>query len=47
MSGLTRRELLAGATVYGGTAWLALFFMWVGAMITDIAVDQRAGAVTA
>ncbi|HBZ44696.1 MAG TPA: lipocalin [Maritimibacter sp.] len=32
---------VTGGSIFVGTAWLALFFMWVGAMITDLVVDQR------
>jgi uncharacterized protein len=38
---------VTGGSIFVGTAWAALFFMWVGAMVTDYLVDQRAGAVTA
>lgn len=33
---------VTGGSVFAATAWLALFCMWVGAMITDFLVDQRA-----
>ncbi len=33
---------VTGGSVFAGTAWLALFCMWVGAMTTDILLDQRA-----
>lgn len=32
---------VTGGSVFAGTAWLALFCMWVGAMATDILLDQR------
>ena len=39
---------VTGGSIFVGTAWLALFCMWVGAMITDALVDQAGGkAVTA
>jgi len=39
---------VSGGSIFVGTAWLALFCMWIGAMITDVLVDQeRGGAVTA
>ncbi|MDE4173323.1 YeeE/YedE family protein [Phaeobacter sp. PT47_59] len=33
---------VTGGSIFAGTAWLALFCMWVGAMVTDLLVDQRA-----
>lgn len=36
---------VTGGSVFVGTAWLALFCMWIGAMVTDRLVDQR-GAVS-
>ncbi|MBV7407562.1 YeeE/YedE family protein [Maritimibacter sp. DP1N21-5] len=33
---------VTGGSIFVGTAWLALFFMWVGAMATDRLIDQRA-----
>lgn len=38
---------VTGGSVFVGTAWLALFCMWVGAMVTDWLVDQRGVTVTA
>lgn len=38
---------VTGGSIFVGTAWAALFFMWVGAMLTDFLVDQPAEAVTA
>ncbi|SDI66046.1 YeeE/YedE family protein [Lutimaribacter saemankumensis] len=35
---------VTGGSIFAGTAWLALFCMWIGAMLTDFLVDQRAGA---
>lgn len=32
---------VTGGSVFAGTAWLALFCMWIGAMATDILIDQR------
>jgi uncharacterized membrane protein YedE/YeeE len=31
---------VTGGSIFAGTAWLALFCMWVGAMLTDFIVDQ-------
>ncbi|WP_323785095.1 YeeE/YedE family protein [Thalassovita sp.] len=31
---------VTGGSIFAGTAWCALFFMWVGAMATDILLDQ-------
>ena len=38
---------VTGGSIFAGTAWCALFFMWVGAMVTDYLVDQPGEAVTA
>jgi len=38
---------VTGASILAGTAWLALFSMWIGAMATDYLVDQRGVAVAA
>lgn len=38
---------VTGGSIFAGTAWAALFFMWIGAMVTDFLVDQRSAAVTA
>ena len=38
---------VTGGSIFAGTAWTALFFMWVGAMVTDLIVDQPGEAVTA
>ncbi|WP_171173525.1 YeeE/YedE family protein [Ruegeria sp. HKCCD8929] len=38
---------VTGGSIFVGTAWTALFFMWVGAMATDYLIDQRSEAVTA
>jgi len=38
---------VTGGSIFVGTAWTALFFMWVGAMITDYLVDQRQVAFAA
>ena len=32
---------VSGGSIFVGTAWLALFSMWIGAMATDFLVDQR------
>lgn len=32
---------VSGGSIFVGTAWCALFFMWLGAMVTDLLVDQR------
>ncbi|WP_407492247.1 YeeE/YedE family protein [Pseudooceanicola sp. MF1-13] len=32
---------VTGGSIFVGTAWLALFCMWIGAMVTDLLVDQR------
>jgi uncharacterized membrane protein YedE/YeeE len=32
---------VTGGSIFTGTAWLALFCMWIGAMATDRLVDQR------
>jgi uncharacterized membrane protein YedE/YeeE len=32
---------VTGGSVFAGTAWLALFCMWIGAMATDYLLDQR------
>ncbi|KGB80587.1 MAG: YeeE/YedE family protein [Confluentimicrobium sp.] len=31
---------VTGGSIFAGTAWLALFCMWVGAIITDFVIDQ-------
>ncbi len=38
---------VTGGSIFVGTAWLALVCMWLGAMLTDVLVDQRSGAVMA
>lgn len=35
---------VTGGSIFAGTAWAALFAMWIGAMATDLLVDQRGGA---
>jgi uncharacterized membrane protein YedE/YeeE len=35
---------VTGGSIFAGTAWLALFSMWVGAVLTDLLVDQRSVA---
>lgn len=32
---------VTGTSIFAGTAWLALFCMWLGAMATDLLFDQR------
>ena len=36
---------VTGGSIFVGTAWSALFFMWVGAMITDFLIDQSGAPV--
>lgn len=31
---------VTGGSIFTGTAWLALVFMWIGAVVTDHLVDQ-------
>ncbi|PCJ09020.1 MAG: lipocalin [Rhodobacteraceae bacterium] len=38
---------VTGGSIFVGTAWLALFCMWIGAMVTDWLVDQRGAPLTA
>ncbi|MFC3614276.1 YeeE/YedE family protein [Lutimaribacter marinistellae] len=38
---------VTGGSIFVGTAWVALFCMWIGGMVTDYLVDQPAAAVTA
>lgn len=38
---------VTGGSIFVGTAWLALFSMWVGAILTDFVVDQQGRAVAA
>lgn len=38
---------VTGGSIFAGTAWLALFCMWIGAIITDYLVDQPAQRATA
>ena len=38
---------VTGGSIFVGTAWCALFFMWLGAMLTDVLVDQPRQAVAA
>ncbi|KUJ80419.1 lipocalin [Ruegeria marisrubri] len=37
---------VTGGSIFVGTAWLALFCMWIGAMATDFLIDQKAEPVT-
>ncbi len=32
---------VTGGSIFVGTAWLALFCMWIGAMVTDYILDQK------
>ncbi len=38
---------VTGGSVFAATAWLALLCMWIGAMVTDLLVDQAGGRVAA
>jgi uncharacterized membrane protein YedE/YeeE len=38
---------VTGGSIFAGTAWLALFCMWIGAMLTDFLIDQPGRTVTA
>lgn len=38
---------VTGGSIFAGTAWMALFCMWIGAMMTDMLVDQRSTLATA
>ena len=38
---------VTGGSIFVATAWLALFCMWVGAVITDFVLDQRGHPATA
>lgn len=38
---------VTGGSIFVGTAWAALFFMWIGAMVTDFLVDQPGLTATA
>ncbi len=38
---------VTGGSIFVGSAWLALFAMWVGAILTDMVVDQQGRTVTA
>lgn len=38
---------VTGGSIFAGTAWLALTFMWIGAVATDFVVDQSGKAVVA
>jgi len=35
---------VTGGSIFAATAWLALFCMWIGAIATDLLVDQRGAA---
>jgi uncharacterized membrane protein YedE/YeeE len=38
---------VTGGSIFAATAWVALFFMWVGAGLTDWLVDRQPSTVTA
>jgi uncharacterized membrane protein YedE/YeeE len=38
---------LTGASILAETAWIALVFMWIGAAVADLVVDQRAVRLSA
>ena len=38
---------VTGGSIFVGTAWAALTAMWIGAMLTDLVVDQRRAGATA
>ena len=38
---------VTGGSIFVGTAWLALFCMWLGAAVTDLLFDQRVERATA
>ncbi|MEF3046765.1 YeeE/YedE family protein [Pseudotabrizicola sp. L79] len=38
---------VTGGSIFVGTAWLALFCMWVGAAVADALIDQRAAGQAA
>jgi len=38
---------VTGGSIFAGTAWVALFCMWIGAVITDFVVDQPGMRATA
>jgi uncharacterized membrane protein YedE/YeeE len=38
---------VTGGSIFAGTAWCALFFMWIGAVLTDLLVDQPGATRTA
>ncbi|GAB1380724.1 YeeE/YedE family protein [Pararhodobacter aggregans] len=38
---------VTGGSIFAATAWLALFCFWLGAMATDLLVDQRGGRLAA
>jgi len=38
---------VTGGSIFVATAWCALFFMWVGAMLTDLLIDQQSSPVIA
>jgi uncharacterized membrane protein YedE/YeeE len=38
---------VSGGSIFAGTAWLAVFCMWVGGSITAALLEPRGGAVTA
>ena len=38
---------VTGGSIFVGTAWAALCAMWVGAILTDLLIDQQGSPVTA
>ncbi|WP_343116035.1 YeeE/YedE family protein [Ostreiculturibacter nitratireducens] len=38
---------VSGGSIFAGTAWLALFCMWIGAVVTDFVIDQKGARVAA
>ena len=38
---------VTGGSIFAATAWLALFCFWIGAMVTDLLVDQRGARLAA
>lgn len=38
---------VTGGSIFAGTAWLALFSMWMGGMAADMALRDRAGTIAA
>jgi uncharacterized membrane protein YedE/YeeE len=36
---------VTGGSIFAATAWLALFCMWIGALATDLIIEQRGDPV--